>query len=90
MLGTGVRGYRDECRLLIGAKEAESQPLKACSVLGPGGRAGCHPARVCCGGHWGCKSPEVTEGRECPRKGEQPNLGVVREADESGGSVVQM
>lgn len=41
---------------------------------------------VLCGGHWGYKSPK---GRECPRKGEQPSLGVIRKGGESRGRVVQ-
>lgn len=71
VLGTGVRGYRDECGL-GGGEEAESRPLKAswreplCAGSRRMGRVSPREG-VLCGGHWGYQSPQVAEGRACPQ-----------------------
>lgn len=50
VLCAGARGYRDERRLLVGTKEAESRPLKASrTVLVPGGWAGRLAQEGCAG-----------------------------------------
>lgn len=59
-------------------------------MLGPGGQEGCHPGRLCCVAGTGSTKAQRSEGRECPRKGEQPSLGVIRKGGESGRRVVQM
>lgn len=84
VLCAGARGHGGEHRLLVGAQEAESRPLRAsrrvhlCAGSWRTGRA-CHPGRLC----W-MQGTKGAKAQRSQRSGHVLGLGVVGEGDEHG------